>query len=54
MIEDGIYKKEATNPFVCHICKGFWECDVVIKGFCVCPCCEPEIYNQPATNIYKD
>lgn len=37
---------EETFPFVCNVCGGLWECDVVINGLCICPSCDKEIYEQ--------
>jgi hypothetical protein len=37
-------KKEEVHPFICPNCKGFYDCDVVIDGFCVCRVCESDIY----------
>ncbi len=31
-------------PFICPKCKGFYDCDVVIDGLCICPSCEEEKY----------
>lgn len=39
-------KYEETYPFMCRDCKGFYDCDVVINGYCVCPECEKEIYEK--------
>jgi hypothetical protein len=47
MLEDGSYKNEETYPFICPKCKGFYECDVVVNGLCICISCEPDLYYQP-------
>jgi hypothetical protein len=31
--------------FVCNKCQGFYTCYVVVDGLCICPNCEPDIYN---------
>jgi len=35
---------EEIYPFICNHCKGFYDCDVVINGFCICPECEKDKY----------
>ena len=37
---------EEVYPFICPDCKGFYDCDVVINGLCVCPECEKDIYTN--------
>jgi hypothetical protein len=37
---------DEVYPFICQDCKGFYDCDVVIEGFCICPSCEKELYDN--------
>lgn len=46
LIEDGEKKDEETFPFICQKCRGIYECDVVIKGLCICPSCDKDKYDK--------
>jgi len=40
-----IEKNEESFPFICPDCKGMYDCDVSINGFCVCSACQSDEYN---------